>query len=395
MRRASPRARRDAGTRRWCTSTAIALDADFAQAYAVRADARRALGNPGAPPMDATRSIELDPAIARVYVVRSDLLLLADDHAGVIRNATQALALEPSRLPQPGTGGGIMAEYDLTGRVVIVTGGGRGLGRAMVLALVEAGASVVAAAHIEEDFAALRAHCEPLPGRLACAVADIRQPAHCDRTVQAAIEAFGRVDALVNNAGLTPTYIWPDAYRRPEWIERGAFPRFYEAPDGVVQAVMDTNFVGADQLARRVAPQLVAQGWGRIVNVTTMYETMTRAGASPYGPSKAALECASEIWHKDLAGTGVTVNILNPGAGAATPGMAAEMREENRAAASPFLVEPEQMQAPIVWLLSAAADGVSGMRFDAKPWDPNRPAAEEAGRIGWPLGVRLHPKPDF
>ena len=288
-----------------------------------------------------------------------------------------------------------MPEYDLSGRVAIVSGGGRGLGRATVLALAGAGADVVAAAHIEGDFAALQADCAALPGRLACVVADVRRPEECDRVVAAAEDAFGRVDALVNNAGLTFTTIWPDQYRRPQWREEGRFPRFYEAEDAVVQAVLDTNFVGADQLARRVAPRLVAQGWGRIVNVTTMYETMTRQGASPYGPSKAALECASEIWHKDLAGTGVTVNILNPGAGADTPGMAEEMRARSREAEAAFLIDPLQMQAPIVWLLSADADSVSGMRFDAKPWDASRPAAAEARRIGWPLGVLLHPKPDF
>ncbi len=288
-----------------------------------------------------------------------------------------------------------MAAEDLTGRSVIVTGGGRGLGRAMVLALVEAGASVVAAAHIEEDFPALEADCAPLAGKLACVVADLRQADACDRVVQTTLEAFGGVHALVNNAGLTFTYIWPDAYRRDEWTQQQRFPRFYEVSDEIIQNVIDTNFVGADRMTRRVAPHLVAQGWGRIVSVTTMYETMTRQGASPYGPSKAALECASEIWHKDLVDTGVTVNILNPGAGAATQGIAEEMRERNRAADVPFLAEPEQMKAPIVWLLSNAADGVSGMRFDAKPWDATRPAAEEAQRIGWPLGVLLHPKPDF
>src|SRR3546814_16409321 len=94
--------------------------------------------------------------------------------------------------------------------------------------------------------------------------------------------------------------IWPDMYRRPEFVEHGRFPRFYEAKDEVISNVMETNFLGADMLARRVAPLMVEQGWGRIVNVTTMFRTMTRQGASPYGASKAALECASEIWSKDL-----------------------------------------------------------------------------------------------
>lgn len=288
-----------------------------------------------------------------------------------------------------------MAEYSLDGRIIIVTGAGRGLGRAMTEALTEAGAKVIAAAHISDDFPDLEASCDGYPGQLHCVTADIRQIEDCDRIISTTLEIFGGLHGLVNNAGLTFTYIWPDAYRRPEWLEHQRFPRFYEATDEIIQNVIDTNFVGADRLARRVAPLLVEQGWGRIVNVTTMYPTMTRPGASPYGPSKAALECATEIWAQDLEGTGVTVNILNPGAGAATPGMAEEMKQMSREAETPILIEPELYKAPIVWLMSNATDGINGMRYDAKPWDASKPAAEEGERIGAKAGVLLYSMPDY
>lgn len=286
-----------------------------------------------------------------------------------------------------------MPEYDLTGRTAIVTGGGRGLGRAMVEALVEAGANVLAAAHIAEDFPDLEAACANGPGKLATLVANIQQPEECDRIVATALETFGAIHALVNNAGLTFTYIYPGMFRRPEWTEHRRFPNFYEATDEIIQNVFTTNFLGADRLARRVAPLMVEQGWGRIVNVTTMYNTMTRQGSSPYGPSKAALECASEIWNRDLEGTGVTVNILNPGAGAATPGLAQEVIDRGRAGEIP-LTEPEMYKAPIVWLLSDAADEVTGMRFDALTWDADKPAPEVASETGRKAGVLLYSMPD-
>lgn len=288
-----------------------------------------------------------------------------------------------------------MAEYDLSGRVVIMTGAGRGLGRSMTEALTEAGANVVAAAHIDDDFAELQATCAGHPGRIHCVTADIRKSEDCDRIVAEALEAFGAIHGLVNNAGLTFTYIWPDGHKRPEWRATGEMPKFWEASDEVIQNVMDTNFVGGDKLARRIAPLMVEHGWGRIINVTTMYRTMTKQGSSPYGPSKAALECATEIWNKDLAGTGVTVNILNPGAGAITPGMSDEMKERDKTLESPVLIEADLMKAPVVWLMSDATNEITGMRYDAKPWDPTKPAAEEAARIGAKAGVLLYSMPNY
>src|SRR5579871_1310841 len=140
--------------------------------------------------------------------------------------------------------------------VAIVTGGGRGLGRAMALGLACAGARVIAAAHIADDMAALDAETRgsALAGRVHPVLADLRRPADCDRVVAAATERFGGLHVLVNNAGLTFTYITPDRFRRPD------MPRFYEASDEIIQAVMDTNYVAADQMARRVAPLFVRQG---------------------------------------------------------------------------------------------------------------------------------------
>ncbi len=229
-------------------------------------------------------------------------------------------------------------DASLSGRVAIVTGAGRGLGRGMALGLARLGATVIGPADIASDFDGLKPT-DAVPGRILPLHADLRRSADCDAVVKAAQDAGG-VHILVNNAGLTLTYICPDLYRRP------APPKFWEASDEIVQNVMDANFVAADKLARRVAPIMVKQGWGRIVNVTTMLQTMSRVGFSPYGPSKAALEMASWVWAKELEGSGVTVNIVNPGAGANTPGMAEEIRARTEKAASTDWSSPRRWFRP-------------------------------------------------
>ncbi|MBM3560210.1 MAG: SDR family oxidoreductase [Alphaproteobacteria bacterium] len=281
-----------------------------------------------------------------------------------------------------------MAEGALAGKVAIVTGGGRGLGRAMVLALAGAGADVVCAAHIDTDFAEVKAVHRKLgkAGRLLTHKMDVRSAKECDALIAAAKKAFGPADILVNNAGLTFTYIWPDLYRRPQK------PHFWEHEDDIIENVVAVNFLGAERLARRAVPAMLDKGWGRVINVTTKLSTMRFPWSSPYGPSKAALEQASDNWAQDLAGTGVSVNILNPGGGADTPGMADEMREKSRTMKKPLLMAPVKMMAPVVWLASHASDGVNGMRYDAQDWNEKKSPAVEARRIGRPVGFLLRPR---
>ena len=274
-------------------------------------------------------------------------------------------------------------------RVAIVTGGLRGLGRAMALGLGREGHRVLAVGHIAADLAEIaRETAEAgLAERIRPIVADLRRAEECDRIVAAAQEQFGPVDILVNNAGLTFTYIDPARYRRP------SMQKFWEVGDEIIDNVIATNYLAADRLARRVAPGMVARGWGRIVNVTTKLDTMNRAGTHPYGASKAALEMATEVWAKEAEGTGLTINIVNPGAGANTPGMAEEMREMSREGRAARLVEPGEMVPPLLYVVSREADRVNGWRFDANLWDAALPPAEAARRAGRPAGFEMHPAP--
>jgi NAD(P)-dependent dehydrogenase (short-subunit alcohol dehydrogenase family) len=274
-------------------------------------------------------------------------------------------------------------------RVAIITGGLRGLGRAMAFGLAREGHDVVAVGHIDTDITEVETATagSNVAGQILPLVADLRRPADCDRVVAMALSRFGRVNILVNNAGLTFTTIDPARFRRAQP------QKFWQVSDDIVRAVIETNYIAADQMARRVAPMMVEQSWGRIVNVTTKLDTMNRPHTSPYGASKAALEMATEVWAKEVEGTGLTINIVNPGAGANTPGMAEEMRAMSREGRAARLVEPEEMVPPLVYVVSREADNVNGYRFDANLWDPSLPAAEAARRAGRPAGFEMHSQP--
>ena len=281
-----------------------------------------------------------------------------------------------------------MSDNDREDRVALVTGGLRGLGKAMALGLAREGHPIVAVGHIESDIPEMEAEAEKmqLSRHFHPLAADLRDATECDRVVAATRERFGKLDILVNSAGLTFTYIDPARFRRD------SLQRFWQVDDEIIENVITTNYLAADRLARRVAPAMIEAGWGRIINVTTKLDTMNRIGTHPYGASKAALEMASEVWAKDCAGLGLTVNIVNPGAGANTPGMAVEMREMSRDGRAARLVEPNEMVPPLLYVVSRDADKVNGYRFDANLWDASLPPAEAARRAGRPAGFAMHPQ---
>ena len=271
--------------------------------------------------------------------------------------------------------------------VAIVTGGLRGLGKAMTLGLLQTGRKVMAVGHIDQDIADMQRDAGNRVADLHCLALDLRKPQACDQLVRVTQERFGAIDILVNNAGLTFTYTDPERFVKG--------PRkFWELSDEIVQNTMDTNYVVHEQMTRRVVPLMLKRGWGRIINVTTKLDTMNREGSVPYGPSKAALEMATEIWAKELAGSGVTVNVVNPGAGANTPGMAKEMRDRSAAGTAPRLVEPDEMIPPLLFVVSREADRVNGYRFDANAWLADIAPNQSAQRTGRKAGFDLHPLSD-
>ena len=279
----------------------------------------------------------------------------------------------------------------LAGRAAIVTGGGRGLGRVMAMALAQDGADVfVTGARQPQELAdtveALRAK----GVRAGHAVADVSDDRACREAVAAAEALFGRIDILVNNAARGGSEQRADYHQDRQ-------PRFWEAEPDRFARMVTTNIVGPFLMARAVLPGMLARGHGRIVNISTSRPTMLWSGGGPYGPSKAALEASSRIWAKELAGSGVTVNVLLPGGpcdtalipggtiGARAIAYRAGSEPAGREGAVPGLLPPEIMGPPIAWLASDAAGAVTGRRFVARDWDPALPPGEAAERASSPV----------
>lgn len=267
-----------------------------------------------------------------------------------------------------------MTTPNLAGKCVIVTGAGSGLGRAMTLALAGAGAAVLALDVDEARTKATEAEAnrQGAKGRVLPHGCDVRKVESCAAAVDAARTRLGGLTGLVNCAGLGMGTIHERYYESDP-------VRFWRTDPERWQTLMDVNVRGPFLMARAAAPHMIEKRWGRIVNVTTSFNTMTRGANMPYGQSKAALEAATASWAEDLEGTGVSANVLVPG-GAADTALIPASAPYDRAR----LIRPEVMMAPICWLMSAESDGVNGMRFIGQLWDPKLPAAEAARTAGAP-----------
>jgi NAD(P)-dependent dehydrogenase (short-subunit alcohol dehydrogenase family) len=257
-------------------------------------------------------------------------------------------------------------DQPLAGRVAIVTGGGRGLGRAMTLGLAQAGATVIATA-AREAGEVERVAGEAASRRVLPVVADVAREDDCTRTVAMALDRCGRLDILVNNAGRGMKYVSENFMTQPT--------KFWETAPDTWRFVIDTNVVGPFLMARTAVPAMLAAGWGRIVNITINADTMRRRGFSPYGPSKAALESSTVIWAQDLVDSGITVNALLPGGATLTGMIPSSFPDHLRAG----LLDPSIMVPPLRWLASTKSDGVTGQRIIAADWREDSPVASAAG----------------
>jgi 3-oxoacyl-[acyl-carrier protein] reductase len=182
-------------------------------------------------------------------------------------------------------------------RVAIVTGGLRGLGRAMALGLAQAGHRVAAIGHIESDIPELNAAAaeRQLRDRVWPLVADLRQPEECDRIVAETRARFGSLDILVNNAGLT---------------RDGLLARM---PDDDWRDVIETNLSSVFYTCRAVTRGMMKKRAGSIVNVSSIVGVHGNWGQTNYGASKAGIIGFTKSLARELGSRGVRANVVAPG----------------------------------------------------------------------------------
>jgi NAD(P)-dependent dehydrogenase (short-subunit alcohol dehydrogenase family) len=189
-----------------------------------------------------------------------------------------------------------MNQIDLQGRVAVITGGAQGIGLAAAERMLDSGASVVLW-DIDAARLALAENSLAARGKVSTAIVELSLEADIAAATQEAIKAHGRIDILVNNAGITG----------------GNAPTWELAPE-VWRRVIEVNLVAPYLTCRAVVPQMLAQGYGRIVNIASIAGKEGNPNASHYSASKAGLIALTKSLAKELATKGVLVNAITPAA---------------------------------------------------------------------------------
>ncbi len=233
----------------------------------------------------------------------------------------------------------------LAGKVAIVTGASKGIGREVALALAVQGAKVIAVARTKELVEDTARQCRESGAEAAAYTADVTKFEQAEQIAKEVADKFGRIDVLVNNAGVT----------RDNLLLRMS--------DEEWQQVLDTNLKGAFNWTKAVARHMLRQKSGRIINISSVVGVVGNAGQANYAASKAGIIGLSKSAAKELASRGITVNVVAPGF--ITTDMTANLRPEAKEAALKAIPlgqfgTPRDVAATVAFLAGEGAAYITG-----------------------------------
>ena len=237
--------------------------------------------------------------------------------------------------------------FDLTGRVALITGGNKGLGKAMARGLAEAGADIVIASRHDAELKTALAEILAGTGRKgAYFVADVSERDDVKKLARDALAKMGRIDILVNNAGMNA----------PQAID--------EIADETWDRVVEVNLNSAMALTRALVPQMKERKWGRVVHISSVMSLVSKEKRNVYSATKAALNGMTMASALDLGPFNITVNCIAPGPFLTDMPMSVLSAAEQKVFADRTALgrwaQPSELAGPILLLCSEAGSYITG-----------------------------------
>lgn len=244
-----------------------------------------------------------------------------------------------------------MTEFTLEGKVAIIIGASRGIGRAIALRFAQAGAAVVVSSRKLESVQGVAGEIRAAGGQALAVQAHVGEQEDVATLIAQTVEAFGRIDILVNNAATNPH-----------------FGPVLAADEGQVDKILDTNLKGVFRGCKAVVPQMEKQGGGKIINMASVAGTRPGPGMGLYGVSKAAVIMLTQVLAVELGPTNIQVNAIAPGV---IKTRFSQVLWQTPEIAEPILRdlpagrfgEPDEVASLALYLASPASDYVTGAVF--------------------------------